>query len=134
MNIGKIIYKLIGEVNLTGFTATNVYPNVISSTIEMPAVVYEITSQLPDDAKGTASTTDIYTFNINTFCNSYDLLIDISDAIRAKLDNLHHDDIVISQSETMHVDSSVFISSSQTFNDDAKVHVIIDTYKMRVKL
>jgi hypothetical protein len=134
MNIGKAIYKLIGEVSLSGFTPTNVYPNVISSGIEFPAVVYEISEQKPTNTKGFASKTDIFTINLYTYCNDYDLLISISDAIRAKLDNLHTKAVTISQSETITLDSSIFEGSKQGFADDAKVHMIIDTYTIRVKL
>ena len=125
MNIGTIIYDRIQNVNISGFTTENVYPNVIAQGVEFPAVVYEIDRTNPERTKSGNSKVDTIAFNLYIFSNDYDQCNSISDAIRDQLDGYRsiEDDC----------DKIIFVASNVAYESASKVNVFIDTYEIRVK-
>lgn len=87
MLVGKAIYDILtNDSTIEGLVADKVFPNVAAQTTEFPFIVYDVTSDDPEDTKDGVSTLDANSIMVSGYADNYSRAADLAVAIRDALD------------------------------------------------
>jgi hypothetical protein len=129
MNVGNAIYNLLAnDATVSGFVGVQIYPAEIPQAVEMPAIIYSINGIEPETTKDGPSKLDTYTIEIVAFSNKYDEMIDIYQAIRDKIDRY------TGTVASINIDQINFTGFDREYSKEARIHMGIANYSVRIKI
>jgi len=129
MNIGKALYYILStNTAVKGLVSAKIYPAETPQAVEMPVILYSISSINPTTSKDGVSDLDIYTVDISAFSNKYDEAVDIYQAIRDVLDRYR------GTASTIEIDQINFKGLTIDRIESAQVYQSSSTYEIRVKV
>ena len=87
MLVGKAIYELlVSDATVESLVQEKIFPNVAAQTTEFPFIVYDVTSDDPEDTKDGVSTLDSNTVMVSGYAQTYSKASSLAVAIRDALD------------------------------------------------
>jgi len=116
MSVGKSIYSLLSSAtDVTNIVGTKISPSRVPQVEDFPAITYHQVSNVPTDEKGAVSGFDKEDFDIICWSRSYDEVNRMAEAVRTALDRVSID------TQGVNIDTIVFVSSIDSFSDQAEM-------------
>jgi hypothetical protein len=119
VNIGKVIYSLVNATVPS-------YPVIAPQTTNAPYLVYNILTNDPDDTKDGPAMVDRVTVLLSIYESTYALAASKGNAVRTLLDAFS------GTAGGVAVNSIVFVTESDDYDYDNKLHVKTQEYVFRV--
>ncbi len=128
MSVGKSIFYLLSNASgVSSIVSTRIYPSRIPQIKDFPAISYHKVAHVPTNQKDAVSGFDREDFDIICWGKNYLQLNTLSAAVRTALDRI----AISSQGAT--IDTIVFVSETDNFNDAAEIFQRNIQFKFIVK-
>ena len=128
----EVIFRiLIQDQDIIDIIGRNVFPLQAPPLSSLPYIIYDISENQPQDSKDGRSTLDIYEMQLTMLSQSYSDLVDLSIAVRKRLDYLK--DFTLAGITLQLV---YFIDEIEAFDNDidqSGTFIKTQTYGIRIK-
>lgn len=129
MNIAPAIFSILStDATLVAALggSTKIYPMRAAQGITFPYIIYRKISTNANETKDGASTLDVVRMQFDFYGEVFDTLYTIEERTRALLDQYR------GTVEDVNIDSCVYLSENETWDDDDDIHRISVDYSFRI--
>jgi len=123
-----LVEILEDDAPVSAIVSDRIYPNVAPQGKQVPYIVYSRINTEPSDTKSGTSKLDRVAVDLDFFGNNYKTLRDLADKSRTALDRFS------GTKQSQVIDKIVFTDQRSTFDNDAQLYHITQSYNVRQKI